>query len=103
VGGGDEPNVGLDRTRAAQALEFLLLKYAQELGLQFHRNLTDFVKQKRPPVRQFEASDALSYSAGKCAALVAEQLGFQQPRGNGGAVELHHGPFAPCAQIVNSA
>ena len=51
---GDEPHIHLDRLAAAEPLELLLLKHAQQLRLQFLRDIADFVEEQRPAVGQFE-------------------------------------------------
>jgi hypothetical protein len=50
---------------AAQALELLLLQDAQELGLEFERDVADLVEEDRAAVRQFEAAEALGDGAGE--------------------------------------
>ena len=52
-------------------------------------------------MRQFEAPDALRDGPREGALLVAEHLAFQQPRGNGGAVELDESALPPRAQVVD--
>ncbi len=88
---------------AAQALKFLLLQDAQQLGLQLQRNVTDLVEEERSLVRQFEASDLARDGSGEGASLVAEELALQQAHGNGRAVDLDEGALAPRTAIVNGA
>src|SRR5262245_41707517 len=45
VGCRDQPYIHLYRLRTTDALKFLLLQHAQELGLQLERNLADFVEK----------------------------------------------------------
>ena len=51
VGGRDHPHVDLDRLRAAEALELLLLQDAEQLGLQLRGDVADLVEEERPLVR----------------------------------------------------
>src|SRR4029077_11371859 len=94
IGGGDHANVDALRAVAAQALEFLLLEHAKELGLQLQRNIGDFVEKKRAAVGELETPDFLADGPGEGAALVAEKLRFQQAGGNGGAIDLDEGALA---------
>ncbi len=100
MGGRHQPHVHPDRPRAAQALELLLLQHAEQLGLQLRWDVTDFIEEQRPPVRQLEAAYPLADGAGEGALLVAEQLALQQPGGDGGAVDLDEGPLAADAEVV---
>jgi flagellar biosynthesis protein FlhB len=55
-----DPELKSARERAhREALEFLFLQHAQQLGLQLHRNLADFIQKHAAFVRQFKAPDAL--------------------------------------------
>lgn len=53
---GDDPHIHLDGPRAAHALEGLLLKDAEDLGLRLQAHVPDFVEEQRAVVRHFEAS-----------------------------------------------
>ncbi len=103
VGGGDQPYIGLNQFIAAQTFEFLLLENAQQLRLQFQRHIADLIEEQRAFVRQFETADALGAGAGKSAALVAEQIAFQQARRHCRAVHFHHPSAVAPAQVMNSA
>jgi hypothetical protein len=47
MGGSDDAHVHFLRSRAAQAFEFTLLQYTQQLGLPLQRNITDLVQGAR--------------------------------------------------------
>ncbi len=64
--------------RAADAVDHALLDRAQQLGLQAHVHLGDFVEQQRAAIGLLELADAARERAGEGALLVAEQFGFQQ-------------------------
>src|SRR5213593_4399437 len=56
----DDPDVHLDRARATDALELLLLEHAQQLRLQIQSHLADLVEQERAAIRALKrAFDAL--------------------------------------------
>ena len=73
--------------RAAQSLEGFLLQSAQQLGLQIQRNVAHLIQKQSPAMRHFKAADLLRQGAGEGSSLVAEQLAFEQPGGNRGAVQ----------------
>ena len=52
-------------------------------------------------MRQFEPADFLGNGPGECPPFMPEQLTFQQPGRNRGAIELHEGPLVPSAEPVN--
>ena len=74
----DDPNVHADVRQAADALEGLLLEEAEELGLEARRHLPDFVEEDGAAVGGFEQAPFLLPCVGEGAALVAEQLAFEQ-------------------------
>jgi hypothetical protein len=103
IGGGDDANVHALRAVAAEALEFLLLENAEELGLELERNVADFVEENGAAIGEFEAADFLVDGTGEGAAFVAEKLGFEQAGGNGGAIDFDEGAFTARAEIVDGA
>ncbi len=78
-------------------------KHAQELGLEFQRDVADFVQKERSVVGQLEAAKFLRDGAGEGAALVAEQLGFEQAGGDCGAIDFDEGAIAARAEIMDGA
>jgi len=103
IGGGDDANVHALGAIAAEAFEFLLLENAQKFGLEIERKIANFVEEERAAIGEFEAADFLADGAGEGAALVAEQFGFEQAAGNGGAIDFDEGPVAAGAEIVDGA
>ena len=65
------------------------------------REVADFVEEEGAAIGEFEAADLLRKSTGEGAALVAEKLGFEEPGGNGGAVNLDESAFTARAEIMN--
>ena len=92
VRGGQHPDVDLHRAGAADPVDHPLLERAQQLGLEPDVHLGDFVEQQRAAVGLLEAADAAGDRAGEGAFLVAEEFGFEQGVGDGGAV---HGDERP--------
>ena len=58
----DHAHVDLERPRAADALELLLLQHAQQLRLHLERQLADLVEEQRAAVGELEAADAAARS-----------------------------------------
>ena len=94
VGGGEHAHVHLDGAGAADPLELLLLEDAQHLGLALQAHVADLVEEQGGAVGQVELALARLGGAGEGALDVAEQLGFDQFLGDGGAVHRHHGMAA---------
>jgi hypothetical protein len=88
MGGSYDAHVHFLRSYAAQAFEFTLLQYAQQLGLQLQRNITDLIQEECALISQLEATDPLRDRAGEGAPFVSEDLAFQQTAGNGRTVEF---------------
>ena len=101
VGGGEDPDVHLDRLRAADALQLALLQGAEDLGLGRERHVADFVEQQRAAVGLLELSELAAEGAGERALLVAEELRLEQRLGNRRAIELHERPAAASRVLVN--
>ena len=73
VGRGDHAHVDVQRRRAADALEGLLLERAQDLRLQRQRQIADFVEEQRAAMRQLEL-------ARTCAATAPVNAPFSWPK-----------------------
>ena len=87
VAGGDQPDIDANRPRAADAIDLALLDGAQQLGLQPRLHLADLVEQQRAAIGLLEPADAAGHGTGEGAALVPEQLGFEQVFGDGRTVD----------------
>ena len=81
IGRGDHSHVHRRRAAAAaQSLNLLLLQRSEQFGLQFQRQVADFVQEQRAAVCGLKSSDRLRHRAGECASLVTEQFAFEQAR-----------------------
>src|SRR5437879_4438614 len=65
VGRGDHSRVGLYLSNAADAAKFFLLQDPEQLGLNFQRELSDFVEKNRSPARELEFSRLRGNGAGE--------------------------------------
>ena len=92
VGGSDHAAIGLDRVGSPHALESAVLKHAQQLRLHSQGHLADLVQEERAALREFEPPFLLAFSAGEGAALMAEQLAFEQMLGEGAQLTATSGP-----------
>lgn len=93
IRGDDQARVHARSAHAAETLERLVLKNARELGLGEGRKLAYFLQKESAAVREFESPFAQMIRAGKRAALVAEQLAFDQVLRQGRAIGETKGAF----------
>ncbi len=103
IGGGNDPHVDGDDRRAADAADFLLLEDPQQLRLEGHGNLPNFIQEDGSPVGQLKkAHPPLPGRAGEGAGLIAEQLALQEVFRQRGAVDGHKGLGHPPAGGVDA-
>src|SRR5271165_2226047 len=99
----NDSRVDMDGFGAPQTLELLLLNGAQQLGLQFQADVTDFVEKERTMIRKLESAFLLYQGSSESPFLVPKKFAFQQSRGNGGTVHSHERAISPGAEIMNGA
>ena len=87
IGGGDDAHVDRQIRGAADAIQSLGFEHAQQARLQIERHFRDLVEQQRAAVRALEDSFTRTQRAREAAALMAEQFGLDECRGNRGAIE----------------
>ena len=83
----DDPAVGADGGRAADALERALLEDAEERDLRARRDVADLVEEERAALGHLEAAAAARGGARERALLVAEELGEEERLDEGRAVD----------------
>jgi hypothetical protein len=83
IGRCHQTHIHADCPRAPEALEFLLLQSAEQLRLEFERDVADFVEKQGPAIREFETANPLRNRAGESALLVTKQFALKKPRRNG--------------------
>ena len=103
MGGGDDPDVGLDRLVAADPLELLLLQEPEDLALEHRRHVADLVEEEGPAVALLELADPGGDGPGEGALLVAEELRLEQPLGDRRAVDRQERALDPAAVLVDGA
>src|SRR4030042_805970 len=100
IGRCNYPNVTVNRLRAAQALEFVLLDDAQQLDLNVLAEFAHFIQEYRASFGQLEASLFLMDGPGKSAFLMAKQFAFNEGFRQGRAIDLDKWFMVPAAVIV---
>ncbi len=97
----DDARVGAQGLRAPHPLELPLLKHAQQGDLYRRREIPDLVQKDRAPARQLETPPAALERAGEGPLLVAEELGGDEPFGQGRAVDLDQRPTGPRGRVMD--
>ena len=98
-----QTNIYGDRARAADPFEFLFLQRAQNLRLEFQREVADFIQEECSLMGQLQPADLLRDRSRKSPFFVAEQFAFKKAGGNGRAVEFDEGVIPARAQPVDGA
>ncbi len=87
IGGGENAHIDRDRLSAADSLKGAVLNRPQNFFLGFHRNIANFVQKQGALMGRFKTAQAPLFRARKRACFVAEQLGCNEGRGQGGTIE----------------
>src|SRR6202045_134375 len=93
--------IPLKRFCSSNAFELPLLQSTQELGLQVHRNIADFIEEQSALIRQFEASTLLDQRSGESTLLMPEQFALYQSRRDGRTVQADKCSCTARAAIMN--
>ena len=97
------PNVDADPAVAADRLDHALFEHAEQLGLQRHRHLGDFVKKKGAAVSSAEDALVRGRCTGESTLLMAEQDGFKHIVGNGCAIHRDKRCLATLRMIMDKS
>lgn len=95
VGGADNAHIRCAQPVLAKPLHLAGLQKTQELGLQGHIHVADFVEKQRAAISLQGRAVALGRRACECALHMAENLAFQQILGYGCAIEGNERAFCP--------
>ena len=87
----------------AQTLHALFLQHAQQFGLQAQGQLADLVQQQGAAIGHFKLAALGRHRAGKGAALMTEQQGFEHLLGDGRAIDGHKRGIVAGGKTVNVA
>ena len=97
-----QTSAGSGRVRA-EAADGLVLEDLEELGLQGLGEEGDLVEEEDAAVGGLEEAGLGAAGIGEGAALEAEELGFEQGVGDGGAVDVDEGAVVAGAGVVDEA
>ena len=89
------------RLRASKAFELPLLQSAQQLRLQVHGDIADFIEEKSAVISQLEAAALLDQRSGERTLFMTEQFALHQSRRNGRAVQADECSRTARAAIMN--
>ena len=103
VGGGNDPDVDLDRVGVAERVRLAGLEEAQQLGLQVGADLADLVEEERAAFVGADDAEEAVDGAGEGAAAVAEEMAVERLARDGGADETANGFLARCERVVDLA
>ena len=103
IGRHHHPGIRPQRALAADAVVLLVLQDLEQLGLERRVHLADLVEEDGPLVGELELARLLAGRSRERAALVAEQLGFEQLARQRRAVDLHERFSAPGRALVYGA
>src|SRR3546814_8782279 len=95
--------VGLDRLRAADGHELARLEHAQQPRLRVHGHVADLVEEQRAALRLLETTGRPLLRTGEGAALVPEQLGFDELARDRRHVDGNEGTGPSWPEIVERA
>ncbi|MBA7711270.1 hypothetical protein ES703_120226 [subsurface metagenome] len=87
VGGGDDPDIHLDRLRSTHPLNLLFLQNPQKPHLGLKLKLAHFIKEYGSAVSPFETSSFAGNRSGKSTFFMTEQLAIHEVLGNSSAVD----------------
>ena len=81
----------------------MILQHAQQLRLQFERDLSNLIEKQSASIGKLHAADFLADRSRKGSLLVPEELTFQQTCRDRGTVDPYKGSILSLAQAMNSA
>jgi hypothetical protein len=86
---------------AAQALDLLFLKSAEQFWLQLKRKISDLIQKQCSAVSRLKASHGLRHRTREGSPLMAEELALQQRARNCRAIDGHKRMTASRTGVVN--
>ena len=103
VGGGHDAYIQLDGALATQSGELALLQHAQQLALQVHGHLANFVQKQGAALGLFKQTLLIAVGARECAFVVTKQHVFDQVFRHGGTVQGHERTTGTARSFVQHA
>ena len=103
IGRRDDTHVGLAGDVFAEALVFAFLDQPEQLGLNLHGQVADFVEEQRAAFGRLHLAPVVLDGPRVRAAHVAEQFAFQQLLRQAGATDGDKGPVGELAVLMQHA
>ena len=103
VGGRNDAHIDRHLAFSTHRTQRALFEHAQQPGLQSQRQLTDFVQEQAAAAGVVKQTVTVLAGAGESALHMAEELAFDQLRGDRRAVEGHEGAMRARAAVVQRA
>ena len=89
IGRRNDPQAGLSRHVFSEPFIFPFLKQAEQLRLDLHGEIADFVEKKRAALGRLDLAPMIPDRAGEGSLDVAEEFAFEQFFGKAGATDGH--------------
>lgn len=103
VGGGEDADVDVDGEVVADAADFLFLEDAEQAALELGGHGPDFVEEQGAAVGVMEETVLVGDRAGEGALAMAEEFGFEEVFGEGGAIDGDEGGVVAAGIVVEGA
>ena len=103
VGGGNNADIQINGTGAADPEYLSFLENVQKLYLHGQRHLTDFIKQNCTAGGRFQQTDLSAHRTGKGPLFMAEQFTADKVFGKTTAVEIDKGRLGVSTEFMDSA
>ena len=91
VGGSDQAHIDEAIAYVSHPAESLFFHYLQQLGLDIGIDISDLIEKKSPAMTDLEQTRLGIDGPGKCTALVAKQLRFEEFAGEPGTIQIDKG------------
>ena len=101
VGRRQHPHVDGNALARTEAHHLALLQHAQQLHLNRHRQIADFVEEQGAAISFLEPAGLGAQGAGERAFFVTEQFGFHQRFGKRSAIDGDERTMTAMAQVMN--
>src|SRR3954470_12325684 len=93
IGRSDYAHIHLRADVAADPAHFFFLKRTEKFGLHLQRKFADLIEKQRPAVGSLEEAIFRLERSGKSAALISEELAFDQGRHQRAAIDRDEWPM----------
>src|SRR5262245_56929271 len=95
IRGGNDARIHRDDLPTTDPAELQIFEDVKELRLKRQRKLANFVEKDRPVIGEFELTELSPVCPCEGALFMPEQFGFEEIRGQRGAIQLDERPIVP--------